>query len=54
MAVAGGLGPFAKPTPSIFSANKMARRYAFLPLQEAVAGKSENVALQPGDVVVVP
>ena len=55
LAAAGGLGPFAK-ADSIYilrEENGKKVRIAFH-YKKAVAGKSENVTLQPGDVVVVP
>jgi len=46
-----GLGPFEKPTPSIFSANKMARKIRIpFHYKKAVAGKAKTLPLQPGDV----
>ncbi len=55
MAVAGGLGPFAK-ADSIYILREQNGKKIRIPFhyKKAVAGKSENVALQPGDVVVVP
>jgi polysaccharide export outer membrane protein len=55
LAAAGGLGPFAK-ADSIYilrEENGKKVRIAFH-YKKAVAGKSENVTLQPGDVIVVP
>jgi polysaccharide export outer membrane protein len=55
LAAAGGLGPFAK-ADSIYilrEENGKKVRIAFH-YKKAVAGKSENVTLHPGDVVVVP
>jgi polysaccharide export outer membrane protein len=55
LAVAGGLGPFAK-ADSIYILREQNGKKIRIPFhyKKAVAGKSENVALQPGDVVVVP
>ncbi len=55
LAVAGGLGPFAK-ADSIYILREQNGKKIRVPFhyKKAVAGKSENVALQPGDVVVVP
>jgi len=55
LAAAGGLGTFAK-ADSIYilrEENGKKVRIAFH-YKKAVAGRSENVTLQPGDVVVVP
>jgi polysaccharide biosynthesis/export protein len=55
LAVAGGVGPFAKPD-SIYILREQNGKKIRIPFhyKKAVAGKSENVALQPGDVIVVP
>lgn len=55
LAAAGGLGPFAK-ADSIYILREQNGKKIRIPFRykKAVAGKSENVALQPGDVVVVP
>jgi polysaccharide biosynthesis/export protein len=55
LAAAGGVGPFAK-ADSIYILREKNGKKIRIPFQykKAVAGKSENVALQPGDVVVVP
>jgi polysaccharide biosynthesis/export protein len=55
LAVAGGLGPFAK-ADSIYILREQNGKKIRIPFhyKKAVAGKSENVTLQPGDVVVVP
>jgi polysaccharide export outer membrane protein len=55
LAVAGGLGPFAK-ADSIYILREQNGKKLRIPFhyKKAVAGKSENVALQPGDVIVVP
>jgi len=55
LAVAGGIGPFAK-ADSIYILREQNGKKMRVPFhyKKAVAGKSENVTLQPGDVVVVP
>jgi polysaccharide biosynthesis/export protein len=55
LAAAGGLGPFAK-ADSIYILREQNGKKIRIPFhyKKAVAGKSENVTLQPGDVVVVP
>lgn len=55
LAVAGGVGPFAK-ADSIYILREQNGKKIRIPFhyKKAVAGKSENVTLQPGDVVVVP
>jgi polysaccharide export outer membrane protein len=55
LAEAGGLGPFAK-ADSIYILREQNGKRIRIPFhyKKAVAGKSENVPLQPGDVVVVP
>ncbi len=55
LAAAGGVGPFAK-ADSIYILREQNGKKIRIPFhyKKAVAGKSENVALQPGDVVVVP
>lgn len=55
LAVAGGVGPFAK-ADSIYILREQNGKKIRVPFhyKKALAGKSENVALQPGDVVVVP
>jgi polysaccharide export outer membrane protein len=55
LAAAGGVGPFAK-ADSIYILREKNGKKIRIPFQykKAVAGKSENVVLQPGDVVVVP
>lgn len=55
LAAAGGLGPFAKAN-SIYILREQDGKRIRIPFhyKKAVAGKSENVTLQPGDVVVVP
>ena len=55
LAAAGGLGPFAKAN-SIYILREQSGKKVRIPFpyKKAVAGKSENVTLQPGDVVVVP
>lgn len=55
LAVAGGVGPFAK-ADSIYILREQNGKKIRIPFhyKKAVAGKSENVALQPGDVMVVP
>lgn len=55
LAAAGGLGPFAK-ADSIYILREQNGKKIRIPFhyKKAVAGKSENVALKPGDVVVVP
>ena len=55
LAVAGGLGPFAK-ADSIYILREQDGKKIRIPFhyKKALAGKSENTALQPGDLVVVP
>ncbi len=55
LAAAGGLGPFAK-ADSIYILREQNGKKIRIPFhyKKAVAGKSENVTLQPGDMVVVP
>jgi polysaccharide export outer membrane protein len=55
LAAAGGLGPFAK-ADSIYILREQNGKKIRIPFhyKKAVAGKSENVTLQPGDLVVVP
>jgi len=55
LALAGGIGPFAK-ADSIYILREQNGKKIRIPFhyKKAVAGKSENVTLQPGDVVVVP
>jgi polysaccharide export outer membrane protein len=55
LAAAGGVGPFAK-ADSIYILREMNGKKVRIPFhyKKAVAGKSENVTLQPGDLVVVP
>ncbi len=55
LAAAGGVGPFAK-ADSIYILREQNGKKIRIPFhyKKAVAGKSENVTLQPGDVVVVP
>jgi polysaccharide export outer membrane protein len=55
LAAAGGVGPFAK-ADSIYILREENGKKIRIPFhyKKAVAGKSENVVLQPGDVVVVP
>lgn len=55
LVVAGGLGPFAK-ADSIYILREENGKKLRIPFhyKKAVAGKTENVALQPGDVIVVP
>jgi polysaccharide export outer membrane protein len=55
LAAAGGVGPFAK-ADSIYILREQNGKKVRIPFhyKKAVAGKSENVTLQPGDVVVVP
>jgi polysaccharide export outer membrane protein len=55
LAEAGGIGPFAKAN-SIYILREQNGKKIRIPFhyKKAVAGKSENVTLQPGDVVVVP
>jgi polysaccharide export outer membrane protein len=52
---AGGLGTFAK-ADSIYVLREQSGKKIRIPFRykKAVAGKSENVVLQPGDMVVVP
>ncbi len=55
LAAAGGPGPFAK-ADSIYILREQNGKKIRIPFhyKKTVAGKSENVTLQPGDVVVVP
>jgi protein involved in polysaccharide export with SLBB domain len=55
LAVAGGIGPFAK-ADSIYILREMNGKKVRIPFhyKKAVTGKSENITLQPGDLVVVP
>ena len=55
LAAAGGVGPFAK-ADAIYILREQNGKKIRIPFRykKAVAGKSENVTLQPGDVVVVP
>jgi protein involved in polysaccharide export with SLBB domain len=55
LAAGGGLGPFAKAN-SIYILREQSGKKVRIPFpyKKAVVGKSENVTLQPGDVVVVP
>ncbi len=55
LAAAGGVGTFAK-ADSIYILREQNGKKIRVPFhyKKAVAGKSENVLLQPGDVVVVP
>ena len=55
LAAAGGVGPFAK-ADSIYILREQNGKKIRIPFhyKKAVAGKSENVTLQPGDLVVVP
>lgn len=55
LAAAGGLGPFAK-ADAIYILREQNGKKIRIPFhyKKAVAGKSENVTLQPGDLVVVP
>jgi len=55
LAAAGGLGTFAK-ADSIYILREENGKKIRIPFhyKKAVAGKSENVVLQPGDLVVVP
>lgn len=55
LAAAGGVGPFAK-SDSIYILREQNGKKIRIPFhyKKTVAGKSENVTLQPGDVVVVP
>lgn len=55
LAAAGGLGPFAKGD-SIYILREQNGKKVRIPFhyKKAVAGKGENVTLQPGDVIVVP
>jgi polysaccharide export outer membrane protein len=55
LAAAGGVGPFAK-ADAIYILREQNGKKIRIPFhyKKAVAGKSENVTLQPGDVVVVP
>ena len=55
LAAAGGVGTFAK-ADAIYILREKDGKKIRIPFhyKKAVAGKSENVTLQPGDVVVVP
>jgi polysaccharide biosynthesis/export protein len=55
LAAAGGVGPFAK-ADNIYILREENGKKVRIPFhfKKAVAGKSENVVLQPGDLVVVP
>lgn len=55
LAAAGGVGTFAK-ADAIYILREQNGKKIRIPFhyKKAVAGKSENVTLQPGDVVVVP
>jgi polysaccharide export outer membrane protein len=55
LAAAGGVGPFAK-ADAIYILREQNGKKIRIPFhyKKAVAGKSENVTLQPGDLVVVP
>jgi len=55
LAAAGGIGPFAK-ADSIYILREQNGKKVRIPFhyKKAVAGKSENVTLQPGDLIVVP
>jgi polysaccharide export outer membrane protein len=55
LAAAGGVGPFAK-SDAIYILREQNGKKIRIPFhyKKTVAGKSENVVLQPGDVVVVP
>lgn len=55
LAAAGGVGPFAK-SDSIYILREENGKKVRIPFhyKKAVAGKSENVVLKPGDLVVVP
>jgi polysaccharide export outer membrane protein len=55
LAAAGGVGPFAK-SDSIYILREQNGKKIRIPFhyKKAVAGRSENVVLKPGDVVVVP
>lgn len=55
LAAAGGIGTFAK-ADSIYILRELNGKKTRVPFhyKKAVEGKSENVLLQPGDVVVVP
>jgi len=55
LAAAGGVGPFAK-ADAIYILREQNGKKIRIPFhyKKAVAGKSENVTLRPGDVVVVP
>jgi len=55
LAAAGGLGTFAK-SESIYILREERGKKVRIPFhyKKAVAGKGENIALKPGDVVVVP
>ena len=55
VAAAGGLGPFAK-ADSIYILREENGKKIRIPFhyKKTVAGKSENVVLKPGDLVVVP
>ena len=55
LAAAGGVSPFAK-ADSIYILREQNGKKIRIPFhyKKAVAGKSENVTLQPGDLIVVP
>jgi polysaccharide export outer membrane protein len=55
LAAAGGVSPFAK-TDSIYVLREENGKKVHIPFhyKKALAGKSENVVLRPGDLVVVP
>jgi len=55
LAAAGGVGPFGK-ADSIYILREQNGKKIRIPFhyKKALAGKSENVTLQPGDLVVVP
>jgi polysaccharide export outer membrane protein len=55
LAAAGGVGPFAKADSIYILRDQNGKKFRIpFHYKKAVAGKSENVTLQPGDVVVVP
>jgi len=55
LAAGGGLGPFAKANSIYILREQNGKKVRIpFPYKKAVVGKSENVTLQPGDVVVVP
>jgi len=55
LAAGGGLGPFAKANSIYILRGQNGKKVRIpFPYKKAVVGKSENVTLQPGDVVVVP